>query len=409
LNILVVVGYNPFIVKDGNAMRICSMLRELVIQGHKISLLIYTLPRTKYKKLIPFYGIKQYIFTVRSELLLLGFLLRQIFRVPVFSLTSSLIPPFYGFNKIVRKIIKNDRINIIQCENIYTFPQIAKCDLSIPIIVSALDVLYDRYRQALENMRVLKCMREVFLKWLQHMEIKSIKQSSVCVCVSDEDRNRFIKMGVNEKKLIVIHNGVDCDSIAPMSEDVSILKQLGLSKNDRILFFGGSGQLQNIRAVHDIIERIIPGIIKDFSNIKIIFTGGISEYIADNKLNELYPKNIINVGYVENPRNYYSLVDIVILPITIGSGTKLKVAEALAAGKAIISTNMGVVGYDVIDGKDVIIEDCIDKFSDRIKSLLNDPVLREKLGENARKKSLQYDWKFLIKKYSEIYQTIFVR
>lgn len=406
MNILVVVGYNPFIVKDGNAIRVSTMLRELVIQGHKISLLIYTLPGTKYKKLVPFYGIKQYIFAVRPELLLLGFLLRQLFRVPVFSLTCSLIPPFYGFKKIIKNIVKNEKINIVQCENIYTVPQIAECDLSIPIVVSALDVLYDRYRQALENMRVLKRIREVFLKWLQRMEIDSIKQSYVCVCVSEEDSSRFIEMGINKKKLVVIPSGVDSDSIAPMPKDSAILKQLELSKNDPILFFGGSGQLQNIKAVHDIINIILPCTIKDFPNLKIMFTGTICEYIAKNNLNKLYPKNIINVGYVENLRNYYSLVDIVILPITIGSGTKLKAAEAFAAGKPVISTSIGIVGYDVIDGKDVIIENCIDRFPDRIKNLLYLPDLRKKLGENAREKSLKYDWKLLMKKYNELYQML---
>ena len=206
MNILVVVGYNPFIVRDGNAIRVSSMLRELVIQGHKVSLLIYTLPWAKNKKLVHFYGIKQYLFTVRPELLLFGFLLRQFFRVPVFSLTCSLIPPFYGFKKIIKKIIENDRINIVQCENIYTVPQIIKCGLSIPVVVSALDVLYDRYKQALELEKVLISLRKIFLKWLQQIEIDSIKRSSVCVCVSEEDRKRFIEMsmGISEKKLIVI-------------------------------------------------------------------------------------------------------------------------------------------------------------------------------------------------------------
>jgi len=77
LNILVVVSYNPFINKDGNAIRVCAMLRELILQGHKVSLLIYTIPRINYMKIYPFYGIKQYLFPVRIELLLLGFLLKE--------------------------------------------------------------------------------------------------------------------------------------------------------------------------------------------------------------------------------------------------------------------------------------------------------------------------------------------
>jgi len=406
MNILVVTGYNPFAVKDGNAMRVCAMLRELIQQEHNISLLIYTTPWSKYKKTQSFYGIKQYIFSVRLELLILGFLLRRLFRLPVFSLITTLLPPFYRFKKTVKSIIQKDKIDIIQCENTYTVFQISKYVGAIPIVVSALDILYDRYVQILKNMNVMKHLRKAFLKWWQRVEINSIKRSSICACVSDEDRNRLIEMGIEPEKLVVIPNGVDCDSITPMPKDIGLLKQLGLNEYDPILFFGGSGQYQNIKALHDIIDIILPRTIENFPNLKIIFIGTMCTYIIEKNLCKSYSKNIINAGYVENLNNYYSLVDIVILPITIGSGTKLKAGEAFAAGKAVISTSMGAIGYDVIDGEDVIIEDCIDRFPDQIRNLLDCPDLRRKLGKNAREKSSRYDWKFLMKKYDEIYQTL---
>lgn len=406
MNILVVVGYNPFVVKDGNATLVSSLVRELVYQGHKVILLVYTIPFKKYMRIVPFHGITQYLFPVRVELLLLGFILRKFFRVPAFYLICSLTPPFRGFGKVVQDIVKKHKIDIIQCENIYTVFPASEYVGAVPVVVTAPDVLYDRYKQTLRHMNVFRPVRETFLKWVQRMELDGLKRASVCVCVSEEDRNRFIEMGIDGEKLIVISNGVDCDSIAPMAKDLGLLKQLRLSCDDPVLFFGGSGQLQNKKAVDDITNVILPQVIKDFPNLKIIFTGNVCEYITERKLDKLYPENIIKAGYVENLANYYSLVDIVILPITLGSGTKLKAAEAFAAGKPVISTDMGIAGYDVVDGEDVIVENCMDKFPAQIKGLLGNPVLRKKLCENARKKSLKYDWGFLMKNYNDLYQNL---
>ena len=406
MNILVVVGYNPFVIKDGNAIMVSSLVRELVRQGHKVSLLGYTIPYTNHMKVVPFYGIKQYFFPVRVELLLFGFILRRFLRTPAFYLICSLVPPFRKFGKIVKDIIQNDKIDIVQCENIYTVFPVSEYIGAIPVVVTAPDVLYDRYKQMLKHMNVFRPIRETFLKWMERMEIKGLKRASICVCVSEEDRNRFIEMGIDGKKLVVISNGVDCDSIAPMAKDFKLLRQLGLRENSPVLFFGGSGQLQNKKAVDDIINIILPRVIKDFPDLKIIFTGSICEYITDRGLDALHPGSIIKAGFVENLVNYYSLADIVILPITIGSGTKLKAAEAFAAGKPVISTAMGIVGYNVIDGEDVVVENCIDKFPARIKGLLNDPVLRKRLCEKARKKSLKYDWEFLMKNYNNLYQIL---
>lgn len=92
--------------------------------------------------------------------------------------------------------------------------------------------------------------------------------------------------------------------------------------------------------------------------------------------------------------------------MTHATGCQSKVADALAVGKPIICTSKATAGYEVVNGRDLIIEDRIEDFHLHVLDLLQNPEKAKKLGENARRSSFRYDWQVLMGKYNEICELV---
>ncbi len=131
--------------------------------------------------------------------------------------------------------------------------------------------------------------------------------------------------------------------------------------------------------------------------------GGVPDWL--NKL-AMGDPSIILTGYVDDPLPYIQRAAVFVAPILSGGGTKLKVLEAMAVGKAIVSTSIGVEGIEGNDEEHFMVADGPAVFADRVVSLLRDPVLRERIGANARRRTIeQYDWEAICEATSKLYQT----
>ena len=87
-----------------------------------------------------------------------------------------------------------------------------------------------------------------------------------------------------------------------------------------------------------------------------------------------------------------------------GSGTKLKVLNAMAQGKAVVTTSIGAEGIEALPDKEIIIADTPEKFAEKTVFLLQHPDLASKIGQCARKViEDKYDWKVIEAKIHQIY------
>jgi glycosyltransferase involved in cell wall biosynthesis len=90
--------------------------------------------------------------------------------------------------------------------------------------------------------------------------------------------------------------------------------------------------------------------------------------------------------------------------LRIGGGTRLKIFEAMAMGKAVISTSIGAEGLDVKNGRDLILADEAATFSDATTLLLKDAGLRRRYEEAAAQLAAQYDWSKIVQRFVEVLQ-----
>ena len=122
----------------------------------------------------------------------------------------------------------------------------------------------------------------------------------------------------------------------------------------------------------------------------------------------LRSRDIIITGFVEDIRPYIAKASVVIVPIvTDDGGFKIKVLEAMAMGKPIVSTSFGAKGLNVTPEENIIIADDPEEFARRVIELLNDEELREKIGANARKlMEEEYTWGKMTDMLNDVFQRV---
>lgn len=94
---------------------------------------------------------------------------------------------------------------------------------------------------------------------------------------------------------------------------------------------------------------------------------------------------IIITGRVPDVRPFMDKASVYIVPMRIGSGTRIKIYEAMAMALPMVSTQVGAEGLPVIDGEDLYLRDTPEAFAETVVNLLSDPVLVKRMGDNAAK------------------------
>lgn len=114
-------------------------------------------------------------------------------------------------------------------------------------------------------------------------------------------------------------------------------------------------------------------------------------------------------GAVDDVRPYLLGALVCIVPLRMGGGTRLKVLDAMSLARAVVSTSMGVDGFDVQHGRELMIADGAEAFATAVLQLIDDQPQRAALGERARRfVEASYDWKMIVPKVEKVYQSVCV-
>jgi glycosyltransferase involved in cell wall biosynthesis len=110
------------------------------------------------------------------------------------------------------------------------------------------------------------------------------------------------------------------------------------------------------------------------------------------RIQRLASSSVEIVGGVDSVLPYFRGAPVFVVPLRVGGGTRLKIYEAMAAERAIISTSVGAEGLEFNDGRDLLIADDAVSFSDAVIRLLKDAAAREALGRAAGRTAARFDW-----------------
>lgn len=220
---------------------------------------------------------------------------------------------------------------------------------------------------------------------IKSIESKLYKTIDILWTCSERDASLFREVNKGDiSQIDIVPNGT---RIPDYKKDKSINRTIDISQKPFILFVGSLDYKPNNDGLIWFITNVISEIGCEFEFL-IIGSGSPSKKLKDLIVNSI---NVRFLGCVESLEDYYNAVDVVVIPILSGSGTRLKALEAMSYGCAIVSTLKGVEGINI--SKEVIIENDAVLMAKSIQELIENPSYCRDIGNKARtlvEKS--FDW-----------------
>jgi MoaA/NifB/PqqE/SkfB family radical SAM enzyme/glycosyltransferase involved in cell wall biosynthesis len=228
-------------------------------------------------------------------------------------------------------------------------------------------------------------------------ELFALERVDEVIAVSRDDRDRMVAAGLSGERITVIPHGVDTLSYAdPRGAQVRF--SYGLPTDAPLLFFHGTLHYwPNTQAVRFIAEELLPLLLASQPELRVIISGlNPPTYYA-------HPA-ITFTGPVADLPGHIAAADLTLCPVPSGGGTRMKILEYFAAGKACVATAKGAEGITFTPGREIALAEDARSLADEVLRLLGDREAREAMGSAARRFASFYDWTPIAQRYLDLYQ-----
>jgi polysaccharide biosynthesis protein PslH len=297
-----------------------------------------------------------------------------------------------------------ERFDVVNVE----FPYLGHYDLrrappgqKLPaLVVDSHEIAHDLARQfaGIGGSVGRRLYAEANWRKLRREELKTYRNSDGVYLCSAADERRLLgdAPGV---RTAVVPNAADVEYFQPRATDPA-------SDGRTLVYFGLLATVPNIDGVVHFVQEIWPRITKLHPEARLKIIGGRPPPL----LQALAGSRIELTGFVPDLRPHLAAAAAVVVPLRLGGGTRLKIVEAMAMGKAIVSTTLGAEGIEAIPGRDILIEDQPLAFGDAVNRLLAAPELAARIGRSARQLAVErYGWDEAARTLEGFYRQILER
>ena len=224
---------------------------------------------------------------------------------------------------------------------------------------------------------------------MEAYETRTLRKFRPIIAVSEHDRSEMLALAPG-CAITVVPTGVDTEKYQA-APSVS-------GNPPRIVFTGSMDWEPNIDAVDYFCNEIFPTVLAAFPLARFQIVGRNPHA----RVRQLESASVEVTGTVPSVAEYLRNATVVIVPLRIGGGTRLKIFEAMAMGKALVSTSIGAEGLEVTSGRDCLLADDADSFARAILTLFEEPALRRTYEDNAAALAARYDWSQIALRFSDV-------
>ena len=211
------------------------------------------------------------------------------------------------------------------------------------------------------------------------------------IAVSEHDRKLMSAM-TDDTRISVVPTGVDL-------KQFSAARTKATDATEPLVIFVGSMDWEaNIDAVDYFCREIWPAVKQAVPEARFRIVGRNPH----PRVKKLSSDSVEVTGTVASVIEHYREASVNIVPLRIGGGTRLKIYEAMAMGKATVSTSIGAEGLDVNDGSDILIADSPAQFAGSTIALLQNEDLRQTIERAASEQAARYDWSMITDRFEEV-------
>jgi glycosyltransferase involved in cell wall biosynthesis len=220
-------------------------------------------------------------------------------------------------------------------------------------------------------------------------ERRCFKWADGATAVSESDASKLQALGLGYR-VEVVENGVDLDYFRPQQAKV---------EENMLVFTGSMDWRPNQDAARYFVKDILPMIKRRRKGIEVVFVGR-NPSRKTSALGRV--EGVTITGTVDDVRPFIARAAAYVVPLRIGGGSRLKILEAMAMGKPVISTPIGAEGLRVKDRENIVISEHPRDFAEQVLRVLDDKSYRDRLAENGRRTiEKYYRWEGLGRKLSD--------
>ncbi|MCZ7546294.1 MAG: glycosyltransferase [Anaerolineae bacterium] len=238
-----------------------------------------------------------------------------------------------------------------------------------------------------------------FVQWrrLQRFERAACRQATHVLAVSEADAAALRRLE-STAAITVIPNGID---VAAYAQPPAHPVDLGPAA---LVFSGKMDYRPNVDAVLWFADRILPRVRAQVPEAQFVAVG----QKPHPRLARLRgAPGVTLTGWVPQVEPYLHAAAVYVVPLRMGSGTRFKALQAMAAGCALVSTTLGAEGIDATPGRELLLADTADAFAEAVAGLLRRPDRRADLGRAAQALVRRaYDWRAILPRLLDLYPTL---
>lgn len=268
-------------------------------------------------------------------------------------------------------------------------------DLTIPTVLFQHNVeseIWRRHSTTETNALKRKMYAVEFRKMLRY-ERNAVRKFQHVIAVSEHDRS-LMEVWVEGARITVVPTGVDLEQYRP-----DFAREAAAPN---VVFVGAMDWEPNADAMEYFCDQIWPGVLLEVPGAKLRIVGRN----PGTRTLELASPSVEVTGRVQSVAEYLRDATVVVVPLRIAGGTRLKIYEAMAAGRAVVSTSIGAEGLDVHHGRDIVLADSPRRFSEAVIALLRDDNLRHKYERAAADLAAQFDWSVIGRKFAKVLEMV---
>lgn len=302
------------------------------------------------------------------------------------------------FERLLSAILRENDFDIVQLEGLYLLPYL----LSVRKFSKAKIVLRAHNIEHLIWERNSKIAKPGAKKWylqtlatrMKEFEIYHLNSCDALVPISDIDAARFVDLGCK----LPIHTcqvGMNLNGEA-IEADIE-------NGSPSICYIGSMDWLPNREGIEWFLDKVWPKVQSQFPELKFFIAGRNFPTDFPDKVYQ----NVEMVGEVENSRAFIQSKSIMVVPLFSGSGIRVKILEAMAEGRTVISTTIGVEGIDAVNDQHILLADDADAFARQIKRCLKDPAFCRTIAQNGHTfVRNKFDNKVIVKELLNFYKSL---